>query len=110
VPLIGADVLQVVVDRIIVPTPVIAKVVAYLKREEDGTSSIVLHVVSDCGDKDTVVKKLFERAKSDLAEAFDTEPGNVVVAPFRLVQSKTNDDAVKFPKPAQLLYIRRAVV
>ena len=59
---------KVVLEKIVRPTPIISNVVSYIDR--DGmTEELIFHIVSDCGEMDTIVEFLARRATDDLLEA-----------------------------------------
>lgn len=100
----GSAAFQVILDRIVLATPVISKVIAYPKREADGNLHLVIHIISDCGAKNTVIPKLCERARVAFGEAykFDHVPKLDVFS----WQHTGPLEPKKMPAKAQILYVR----
>lgn len=100
---VGPGPLKVIVDRIIIPTPIISRVSAYPRKEPDGSYYLAIHIVSDCGKKDTVIPKLCERAREVFSEAYATEHVPKLEK-FAWVHSGVEE---KIPAKAQVLYLRK---
>jgi hypothetical protein len=102
--LVGSGPLSVIVERIITCTPVISKIAAYPRKEPDGSYYLVIHIVSDDGQRNTVVPKLCERAKEQFIEAYKNEHIQKLER-FGWLHTDSKG-AEKMPSKAQILYIR----
>lgn len=103
--LIGTKSLQVILQGVIIRTPIIAKVYAYPRRDEQNHLHLAVHIISDGGTSDTVIKKLCDRVKADFAKAYEHECVHGLEK-FKFVHS---DARSQIPERSQLIYVRPAV-
>lgn len=104
--LLGPAALRVLINRLVLATPIISKIVAYVEQSDDGADAIVIHTFSDCGEKDKFVEKLLQKALGELDEAFMAD-GYSIPDCYRIAQSCTRDTArVWIPFMSQIVYVR----
>lgn len=99
---LGANCLRVIMHRIVDPTPIIGGVYAYPRRDQDMTR-LVLHVVSDDGEKNAIVKRLILRAHTDFSAHYGKEHMRELPH-FVWTHGGPSD---KVPNMAQVVYARR---
>jgi len=94
---------KVIMDGMVRATPIISYIGSYIY-SNGMTDELVFHVVSDCGEKDTVIEYLARRITDDLLEAIleDELPLDDVV----FIHCGPKDDPP--PDNAHLIYMRDA--
>ena len=98
---IGPRTARTILSKVVFPTCVISRVYAYHRADPD-TTVCVLHIVSDDGQHNTIVRHLYEQASEDVGLAFlDENAYDIKRLSWRL---DVSDEAV--PEQAQTLFVR----
>lgn len=101
--LIGPRSLQVLVQGLIIPTPIIVKLCAYPRHDGRGQQHLAVHIISDDGTCDTIVKKLCDRIRANFVAAYKHECTHGLER-FKFVH--TDRETANIPSGAQLIYLR----
>lgn len=104
--LVGKNTQAIIYQKIVTPVVVIDRIYAYRWQHRDSNNiSLCLHIMSDCGSVDTVVRKLYTAAESlvlDYMEYENPEGPKTI----KWIHSKAVNS---IPAGSQLVYRRPAI-
>lgn len=100
---IGRETQALLLQKIVSPLPIVKRIYAYPRQSGDGSYYCSIHVVSDNGTWDVVVKRLMRKWHSLIAETYEKERHQAMPT-FKWTHS-LNDAGI--PKKAQVLFVRQ---
>lgn len=100
---VGPETRATILYRIVRPTCVISRIYAYPRTEANGSKSLVIHIVSDDGEHNTIIKRLLQLYTKEISTVYGIEREDEDPVHIAWVHARSSHQV---PIRAQPLYAR----